>query len=206
MGFDLGFLLLTVIFAIQGLFKGFAMPVLRLSGLVLCVFLAEPLWQLSYEPLQEYFTSISPDIFKKIVWWGCVFLAYFLYVGVLGTILRYLGEQISRRFDLNPLNQALGLGLGVAKGLVVSILLATLFQAYRTGIERLPNMTDQFDRSRAIEFVRDNQPVSTVWNNELVREFRAHIHKRGWFTIAPDPESETAPDEDSPATASNSPP
>lgn len=181
---DLALFLLVALTALRGLFRGFVIPVVKLTGMFSAVFLAAPLRDFVIADVQPYFEqAIQPELFSKMLWWTCAFLIYVVLAGVAATIVKLIDRQISKDFPGRGLSRALGLMLGAAKGGLIAAVIAFGLVKHEASpwLAIASPVKDQMVESHAVLWTREHQPVPMIWNWMPVVALREHIYDKGWM-------------------------
>ncbi len=131
MGLDLALGGLVLVMAIRGWLKGFLLQAIRLAGLVLCVYAADPVRDQIKPRVIGYLPTIRPELVDRMLWWSSAVAAYLIIVGLASLAVKlhrrqpYGMEEESRRGD-----QFAGSLLGIAKALVLAMFLVDGVEKY----------------------------------------------------------------------------
>lgn len=186
MGLDLALLLVVAIFGIRGLMSGFVIPVVKLTALVSAFYLAGPIRDACQDNVHPYFSAIEAATFSKILWWALVFISYIVMAGLASLMVKLADRKLPKDFPGRGLSKAGGLILGLAKGGLLAALVATGALNYGPKLQSLFDVESILSESQATAWVKDNQPIDTVWNWSPVVSFRTHVYDKGWFQPIPD--------------------
>src|SRR3954464_3407468 len=81
MGLDLVLGAIVLVSAIRGWLKGFLLQAIRLSGLVACVYLADPVRDLAKPYVLPHLPSVRPELVDRLLWWSAGAISYVALVG-----------------------------------------------------------------------------------------------------------------------------
>jgi uncharacterized membrane protein required for colicin V production len=190
MGLDVALGVVIVIAAIRGWLQGFIYQVIRLGGLIACVYLADPVRDQIKPYVLPHLPSIQPELVDRLFWWVSAGLSYAVIVGVSTLLLK-----ITRRPEIpgippqRPRNdQFAGFLLGIAKGALVGAFLVAALQRYALKqIETMPWAEAQAKTSLAIRWDEQYHPAVRIWNSGPVRHFVNHIQYMGLQNPAESP-------------------
>lgn len=116
-GFDYIFLVIVALSVLLGLWRGLVSEVFALLGWMVALILA---WR-GASWLEPMFLSAVP----KTPWlaWGLAFLAIFVGVLIVLAILRWFLRSLLDASGLSPLDRVLGACFGLARALVIALVL-----------------------------------------------------------------------------------
>jgi uncharacterized membrane protein required for colicin V production len=184
MGLDLALGGLVLLMGIRGWLKGFVFQTIRLSGLVSCVYLADPIRDLAKPRVIGYLPTLHPKLVDQIVWVSSAVVAYVVLVGIASLIVKFsrrkhLGDPLPYRND-----QFAGFFLGSVKGLALAALVAAGVAAglQKYAVDRLktvPWAEQQARTSVALRWTDRYQPVPKVWAMPPVQHFVNRIQRMG---------------------------
>ena len=118
MGLDVALGVVILIAAIRGWLQGFLYQVIRLGGLIACVYLAAPVRDQAKPYVAPYLPTIKPDLMDRLLWWVAAASSYVVLVGAATLALKMtkrpeipgMPPQRSRN------DQFAGFLLGIAQG------------------------------------------------------------------------------------------
>jgi uncharacterized membrane protein required for colicin V production len=182
MGLDVALGVVILIAAIRGWLQGFVFQVIRIGGLIACVYLAVPVRDQVKPFVLPYLPAIQPDLIDRLLWWISAGLGYVVIVGVSTLLLK-----ITKRPEIpgippqRPRNdQFAGFLLGIAKGGLIGVFLVAALQKYALKqIESIPWAEAQAKASLAIQWDGQYHPAVRIWNSVPVRHFVNHIQRMG---------------------------
>lgn len=186
MGLDLvlgAFVLLT---AIRGWLKGFLLQAIRLSGLVACVYLADPVRDLARPYVLPHLPSIRPELVDRLLWWSSALVSYIVVVGFATLVYNLSRRQAFGIAEPNRNDQFAGLMLGAMKGLVAVLFLVDGLQRY--ALDRVQGIRwaeEQARASKAVTWNRQADPVSKIWASPPVQHFVGQIQRQGLTSPGP---------------------
>ena len=81
MGLDLALGVIVLLGAIRGWLKGFILQAIRLSGVVACVYAADPVRDLAKPYVVPHLPSIRPELVDRLIWWSAAAVSYVCWSG-----------------------------------------------------------------------------------------------------------------------------
>jgi hypothetical protein len=115
MGLDLVLGVIVLLAAIRGWLKGFLLQAIRLSGLVACVYVADPVRDLVKPYVVPYLPSIRPELVDRLLWWTAAAVSYVVLVGLATLIANYSRRRAFGLADPRRNDQYAGFALGAFK-------------------------------------------------------------------------------------------
>src|SRR5262249_58625470 len=119
MGLDLAIGVIVLLTAIRGWLKGFILQLIRIGGLVACVYAADPVRDLAKPYVLPHLPSIRPELVDRLLWRSAAALAYVVLVGLATMIHGFSRRQAFGLAEPRRNDQYAGFALGAIKGLVV---------------------------------------------------------------------------------------
>src|SRR4051794_18851947 len=180
MGLDLALGGLVAVMAIRGWFKGFVLQAIRLGGVVLCVYAADPVRDVAKPEVIGYLPTIRPDLVDRLLWWASAVVAYVVLVGLSTLAVKLYRRQPYGLEEPNRNDQLAGSLLGGAKGLLVASLIALGIETY--ALDRLksyPWAEQQARSSYAMEWHGHYRPIARLWATPQVQHFVRHVREMG---------------------------
>jgi uncharacterized membrane protein required for colicin V production len=182
MGLDVALGIVILVAGLRGWLQGFVYQVIRLGGLIACVYLAVPVREQAKPYIVPYLPTIQPELIDRLLWWVAAVVSYAVLVGGLTLALK-----MTRRPEIPgmPLqrsrnDQFAGFLLGLAKGGLVAAFLVAALQKYAMDrIETIPWADEQARSSLALLWNREYRPASKIWHSVPVRQFVHHIQRNG---------------------------
>lgn len=180
MGLDLVLIVLILLAGLKGWSRGFLLQVVQLGGLIGGVYLAEPVRELARPHVAPYFPALSVSLFDRFLWWGSAFLAYLAIVCAGSILVRISRSGPFREAERNRVDQVFGLGIGLAKGVLVASVLTLLIDRYGLQVAKDVKWVDaQVAASRALVLNRQYTPAAKVWDSPPVQKFVAYVQRMG---------------------------
>jgi uncharacterized membrane protein required for colicin V production len=203
MGLDLALGVIVLLAAIRGWLKGFLLQAIRLTGLVACVYVADPVRDLAKPYVLPHLPSVRPELVDRLLWWSSAAVSYVVLVGLATLIANYSRRQAFGLAEPRRNDQYAGFALGALKGLVVAMFLVAGLE--RFALERVRAISwaeEQVQTSKALKWNAQFQPVARIWESPPVKHFVDHIQRMGLKT----PPSASAGTEPKPLQAASSRP
>jgi len=193
MGLDLALGGLVLFLAVRGWFKGFVLQAIRLAGVVLCVYAADPLRAQVKPRVLGYLPTIRPELIDRMLWWSSAVAAYVLLVGVATVAVKLYRRHPYGLIEPNRADQLGGLMLGGVKGVVVAALVVAGIQKYAlVHLKAMPSAQEQVNTSRSIHWNERYQPVARVWATQPVQHFVNQVRRMGLNAPAETPKETAA--------------
>jgi len=209
MGLDLALGCLVLVLAIRGWLKGFLIQAIQLSGLVACVYVADPLRDLVKPEVARYLPSIAPGLVDRLLWWSSAVVSYIVMVGLASLVVKMHRRRPFGDAEQDRADQFGGFLLGVAKGLVAAAFLASGVETYALGlIGKVGWADEQVKSSSVLKWNTDYRPVTHLWALPPVQHYVEHVRRRGLNGPPPKsagPQSETEDTREPVQTASRTP-
>jgi uncharacterized membrane protein required for colicin V production len=183
MGLDLALGVVVLVAAIRGWLKGFLLQAIRLSGLVACVYVADPVRDLAKPYVLPHLPSIRPELVDRLLWWSAAAVSYVVLVGLATLVANYSRRQALGLGEPRRNDQYAGFALGALKGLVVALFLVAGIE--RFALERIKGIgwaEEQVQASKALKWNAQFQPVARIWASPPVKHFVGHIQRMGLKT------------------------
>jgi uncharacterized membrane protein required for colicin V production len=182
MGLDVALGVVILIAAIRGWLQGFLYQVIRIGGLVACVYLAAPVRDQAKPYVAQYLPVIPQDLLDHILWWVSASVSYIVLVGAATLVLK-----MTRRPEIPGIppqrsrnDQFAGFLLGIAKGAVVAAFLVAALDIY--GSKQIATISwadQQAKASLALRWNEQYHPAARIWGSVPVRHFVNHIQRMG---------------------------
>ncbi|MHC5543326.1 CvpA family protein, partial [Singulisphaera rosea] len=180
MGLDLALGGLVLISAIRGWFKGFTIQMIRLIGLVACVYAADPIRDLTKPHVLPYLPKIMPELVERGLWWMAAVLSYVILVGLASLAVKLYRRKPFGLEEANRNDQYGGTLLGIAKGVISAAFVVSGIQQYALEpLQKFPWALEQAKMSKALLWNEQYQPVAKVWDSPPVKHFVDHIKRMG---------------------------
>jgi len=181
MGLDLALGGLVLVMAIRGWLKGFLLQAIRLTGLVLCVYAADPVRDQLKPQVIGHLPTIRPELMDRILWWSSAVASYVLLVGVATLAVKlYRRQTYGVLEEPNRSDQFAGSLLGAAKATVVAAFILAGVEKYALNhLKQLPWAAKQVETSRTMALNERYQPVPRLWATAPVQHFVRHVQQMG---------------------------
>jgi uncharacterized membrane protein required for colicin V production len=180
MGLDLALGGLVLLAAIRGWFKGFVLQAIRLSGLIACVYAADPLRDQVKPHVIGYLSTMKPDLIDRLLWWASAVVAYVVLVGLASLIVKLYRQRPFGLDEPNRGDQFAGFLLGAAKGLLVVSLTVSGVQKYALGyLKSIPQAQELIADSKALKLDARLHPADQFWAFPPVKLFVARVQRGG---------------------------
>src|SRR4051794_39139869 len=88
MGLDLALGAIVLLSAIRGWLKGFLLQAIRLSGLIACVYVADPVRNVTKPYVLPHLPSVRPELVDRLLWWSAAAVSYVVLVGLASVIVK----------------------------------------------------------------------------------------------------------------------
>jgi uncharacterized membrane protein required for colicin V production len=181
MGLDVALGVIVLIAAIRGWLQGFVYQVIRIAGLVACVYLATPVRDHAKPYVLPYLPTIQPDLVDRLLWWVSASVSYVLLVGLATLVIK-----MTRRPEIPGIPQSTrndqfaGFLMGISKGVLVAAFLTAGIQNYaRSQIATVAWADEQVKTSMALRWNEQYQPAAKIWSSVPVRHFVSQIQRMG---------------------------
>jgi uncharacterized membrane protein required for colicin V production len=204
MGLDLALGVIVLLAAVRGWLKGFLLQAIQLTGLVACVYVADPVRDLVKPYVVPHLPSIRPELVDRLLWWSAAAVSYVVLVGLATLITHHYRRQAFGLAEPRRNDQYAGFALGALKGAVVALFLVAAIE--RFALERIKGITwaeEQLQTSKAVKWNDQFQPVPRIWASPPVQHFVNHIQRMG---LKAPPSAATAPELKPLQAASSRPP
>jgi uncharacterized membrane protein required for colicin V production len=192
MGLDVALGIVILIAAFRGWLQGFTYQVIRIGGLIACVYLAAVVRDRVKPSVLPYLPSIPPEKVDRLLWWVSASLTYFVIVAAATLALK-----MTRRPEIPGIppqrarnDQFAGFLLGVAKGGLVAVFLVAGLEYGLKQIKTVPWADEQARSSLAMQWNDRYHPGLTIWNSVPVRHFANHF----WHMALENPSPTAPPD------------
>jgi uncharacterized membrane protein required for colicin V production len=180
MGLDLALGGLVLLAALRGWFQGFVLQAIRLSGLIACVFAADPLRDQVKPRVAHYLLTMKPELIDRLLWWVSAVVAYVVLVGLASLIVKLYRQRPFGLDEPNRGDQFAGFLLGAAKGLLVVALTVSSVQKYALGyLKSIPQAQELIADSKALELDARLHPADQFWASPPVKIVVARIQRGG---------------------------
>jgi uncharacterized membrane protein required for colicin V production len=182
MGLDLALGVIILIAAFRGWFQGFVSQAVRLTSLVIAVYMAVSVRDYAKPHVLPYLTTIQPDLVDRLLWWVSFVVTYLVLAGVAMLVVK-----MTRRPEIPGISQSgrndqfAGFFLGASKGLLIVAFMAAGIQNY--GLEQAKNVSwaeDQAKASWALKWNETYQPARKIWASKPVRHLVEHVKRMGF--------------------------
>jgi uncharacterized membrane protein required for colicin V production len=180
MGLDLALGVIVLLAAIRGWLKGFILQAIRLTGLVACVYAADPVRDLARPYVLPHLPSIRPELGDRLLWWSAAVISYIVLVGLATLIHKVSQRQAFGIAEPKRNDQYAGFALGALKGTIAVLFLVAGLQKY--ALDRVKGFAwadEQFQSSKLLKWNKDYQPVSRIWSSPPVKHFVDHVQRNG---------------------------
>lgn len=181
MGLDLALGAVVLIAAIRGWLRGFVSQAVRIAGFVACFYLADPVRDQARPHVLARLPKVDPALIDRMLWWSSAAASYIVVVGVVTLLIKLARRpDASGKVETRRDNQMAGLLLGAAKGTLAAAFLVAGVQKYAESLSSQFEWAGRMmDRSKAIEWNRQYEPVPKIWESPPVRRFVEHIQRNG---------------------------
>jgi uncharacterized membrane protein required for colicin V production len=200
MWLDLALGVVILISAFRGWSRGFISQVVRIGGVIACVYLADPVRDYAKPRVLPYLPTIPPDFVDRVLWWVSAVLTYVVLAGAATLIIK-----ITRRPEIPGLpevrrnDQFAGLLVGLVKGALIAVFLTAAIQKFALShIQSITWAEDQAKNSHALKWNEVYHPAGRIWRSQPVTHFVNHIQRMGLQN--PADQSSVADDANSDAT------
>jgi uncharacterized membrane protein required for colicin V production len=204
MGLDLALGVIILIAAFRGWFQGFVSQAVRLSSLVVAVYLAAHVRNYAKPYVSPYLSSIQPDLVDRLLWWVSAVATFLVLAGVAMLVIKMTKRpEIPGISQKGRNDQFAGFLLGALKGLLVAVFVVAGIQNY--AMDQVKNVSwaaEQVNASRALKWNEAYTPARKIWASRPVRHFVGYVHRMGVEQPGAPSESEDLDDEDVVRTAS----
>jgi uncharacterized membrane protein required for colicin V production len=180
MGLDLAVGVIVLLGAIRGWLKGFILQAIRLTGLVACVYAADPVRDAVKPYVVPHLPSIRAELIDRLIWWSAAALAYVVLVGLATTIYKLSHRPAFGIGEPRRNDQYAGFTLGALKGLVLAMFVVAGLERY--AVERVKGMAwaeEQVKNSKVLKWNAEYQPVARIWASPPVKHFVDHVQRMG---------------------------
>jgi uncharacterized membrane protein required for colicin V production len=204
MGLDLALGGLVLVMAIRGWLKGFLLQAIRLVGLVLCVYAADPVRDQIKPRVIGHLPTIRPELIDRMLWWSAAVASYLILVGLASLAVKLYRRQPYGMDEPRRGDQFAGSLLGIAKALLIATFLVAGVEKYAVAhLKSIPWAEQQIATSRSMALNAQYHPVPRIWAAPPVQHFVKHVQRMGLSR----PENEGMPQEPAPPvrTASRTP-
>jgi uncharacterized membrane protein required for colicin V production len=204
MGLDVALGVIVLLSAIRGWLKGFVSQAIRLSGLVACVYLADPVRDLAGPRVVRYLPSIRPELTGRLLWWASAVASYLLLVAMANLVVKLTRQHVIGEAETGRNDQFAGFVLGACKGLIAAFFVAAGIQTHAADrVQGVAWAEEQVQTSKSLRWNARYQPVAKIWASPPVRHFVDQIKRHG-LSGPPSPDEEDDP-EPLQATSSRAP-
>jgi uncharacterized membrane protein required for colicin V production len=180
MGLDLALGGLVLVMAIRGWFRGFVLQAIRLGGVVVCVYAADPVRNVAKPEVMRYLPRIRPDLIDRMLWWSSAFATYILLVGIATLAVKIYRRQPYGLEERSRKDQFAGSLLGLAKGAVVAVFVVAGIQKYALAyLKNIPRAEQQVATSKALALHKQYRPVDRIWSAPPVQHFVKTVQRMG---------------------------
>jgi len=181
MGLDLALGVIILLAAFRGWLQGFISQTVRITGLIACVYLAEPVRNYAKPYVFPYLPTIQPELVDRLLWWVSAAATYVVLVGFTTLIIKMTRRpEIPGIRESGRNDQFAGFLLGAAKGLLAVAFLIAGVQKYALNyLNVMPWAEEQVKTSRAFQCNEQYQPVARIWSSSPVRHYVSQIQRMG---------------------------
>jgi uncharacterized membrane protein required for colicin V production len=180
MGLDLALGVIVLLAAIRGWLKGFLLQSIRLSGLVACVYVADPVRNLTKPYVLPHLPSVRPELVDRLLWWSSAAVSYVVLVGLASLIVKLSQRQAFGIAEPRRNDQFAGFLLGAFKGLIAAMFLAAGVQKYaQDRVEGISWAEEQVKTSKVLKWNAMYEPLAKIWASPPVRHFVEHVQRQG---------------------------
>jgi hypothetical protein len=194
MGLDLALGGLVLVMAIRGWLKGFLLQAIRLAGLVLCVYAADPVRDQIKPRVLGHLPTIRPELMDRMLWWASAVASYVILVGLATLAVKlYRRQPYGSVEEPNRGDQFAGSLLGAAKAVVAAAFIVAGVEKYALAhIKQIPWAWNQVESSQSMAFNERYHPVPRIWSAPPVQHFVKHVQRMG-LNRPDEPPREPAP-------------
>lgn len=180
MGLDLALGGLVLVMAIRGWLKGFLLQAIRLAGLVLCVYAADPVRDQIKPRVIGHLPTIRPELVDRMLWWSAAVASYLILVGLATLAVKLYRRQPYGMDEPRRGDQFAGSLLGIAKALVIATFLVAAVEKYAVAhLKSVPWAEQQIETSRSMALNAQYHPVPRIWAAPPVQHFVRHVQRMG---------------------------
>jgi uncharacterized membrane protein required for colicin V production len=181
MGLDVALGVIVLIAAIRGWLQGFVYQVIRIAGLIACVYLATPVRDQVKPHVLPYLPAIEPELVDRLLWWVAAAISYVVLVGVTTLVIKMTRRpEIPGMPQSSRNDQFAGFLTGIAKGVLVAAFLAAGIQKYALSqIATIAWADEQVKSSMALQWNAEYRPAARIWSSVPVQHFVNHIQRMG---------------------------
>ena len=206
MGLDLALGIVVFLAALRGWFKGFMVQAIRLSGLVACVYAADPIRDQARPRVLPYLPTMKPELIDRLLWWASAVAAYVVLVGLASLIVKLYRQKPYGLSEPNRGDQFAGFLLGASKGLLVASLTVSSVQKYAVGyLKTIPQARELMANSKALELDARLHPADQFWAFPPVKLLVARVQRGGLIGPAKEKEKDAEHAADALRTAVRTP-
>lgn len=180
MGLDLALGGLVLVMAIRGWLKGFLLQAIRLAGLVLCVYAADPVRDQIKPRVIGHLPTIRPELVDRMLWWSAAVASYLILVGLATLAVKLYRRQPYGMDEPRRGDQFAGSLFGIAKALVIATFLVAGVEKYAVAhLKSIPWAQQQVETSRSMALNAQYHPVPRIWAAPPVQHFVRHVQRMG---------------------------
>lgn len=180
MGLDLALGGLVLVMAVRGWFKGFLLQAVRLAGVVICVYAADPVRDQLKPRVVGHLPTIRPELIDRMLWWSSAVASYVVLVGVTTLAIKLYRRQPYGLEERHRGDQFAGALLGSAKAVLVAAFLVAGLEKYAlVHLDSIPRAREQVKTSRVMVWNDRYRPVAKIWASPPVQHFVRHVQERG---------------------------
>lgn len=184
MGLDIAMGLVVLVWAIRGYLRGFVLQAIRLAGLAICPFLADPIRDYLQPQLAPQFPTIGPELLSRLIWWSASVLTFVAMTGLGGLTFRMSRRRTLGESEPSYADQGAGFLLGLAKGLILAIALTALINQF--GVDQLKSIAwadEQLKTSQALALAKQYEPARKLWELPPIQAYVGQVRRNG--SLAP---------------------
>jgi uncharacterized membrane protein required for colicin V production len=181
MGLDVALGAMILMAAVRGWLQGFIRQAVRLTALVACVYLAQPVRDYAKPYIIPALTTVPASVIDRLLWWASAVAVYIVSVGIADVIIK-----MSRRPEVPGIresdrnDQFAGFLLGAVKGAItVAFVTAGVHQYAISKLAAIPWAEQQVRGSWALKLDEKYHPSIKIWESVPVRHFIARVQSMG---------------------------
>lgn len=180
MGLDLLLGGLILVMAVRGWLRGFVLQAIKLAGVLVAVYLANPVRGYARPHVIPHLASVRPDLIDRLLWWAAAVASYVVTVGVATLLVKMQRRRTFGEPEENRSDQFAGFLLGATKGTIVAAFLVAGIQSHALGwLEKVSWIQKQAEGSKALAWNTQYKPAEQIWNSPPVQHIVTVVRDNG---------------------------